>query len=75
MTRHFVSHAESEAEANLERARREIQQLRTDREVAVEKKDKQILQLKTLMAKFKKVWCDKESVVLYSSYFHAAGLP
>ena len=47
--------AESEAEANLERAQREIEQLKTDREVAVEKKDKQILQLKTLMAKFKKV--------------------
>ena len=44
-----------EAEAKLERALREIEQLKTDREVAVEKKDKQILQLKTLMAKFKKV--------------------
>ncbi len=52
---HLCTLCAGEAEANLERALREIEQLKTDREVAEEKKDKQILQLKTLMAKFKKV--------------------
>lgn len=45
-----------EAEANLEKAHREIEQLKVDRDVAVDKRDKQILQLKTLMAKFKKAY-------------------
>ena len=37
--------ADEEAEADLERAKREIEQLKVDRDVAVEKKEKQVCKL------------------------------
>ena len=57
--------AVTELEADLDRARKEISQLSTDHDMALEKKDKQILQLKTLLAQFKQVCVQRMIVGLY----------
>ena len=49
-----VMHATGSTAADLERAQREIEQLKTDREVAVEKKDKQVPLVYSIIQCFKK---------------------